>query len=153
MRNFRITSKGIIFLAATLLWLAFSLYLSHQNGDQTGEVSMGLAQWLFGWTGIGSGALLVLNNVLRKAAHVVLYMVLAVLALLTVRELWRVEAPRDLRNLAAAAVLLIIAVLDEVTKIPIDGRHCDAVDMCLNILGAALGTGIILLFEHRRSRG
>ena len=51
------------------LWFVFDVWLSHENGEKSGEESA----WLARTTGIKEG-------VLRRGAHVVLFFVLALLA-------------------------------------------------------------------------
>ena len=105
----------------TILWLIFMITLSHIPGEPSGAES----RWLSSMTGVKEG-------VLRRAAHVVLYLVLAVLATLAWPEtqLW-----------VKCLVLVLIAVADEVTKaLPVfKGRHCSVAEIGLNLLGAAGG--------------
>ena len=136
-----ISAKGIILLVASLLWLAFALYLSHQDGEHTAVTSLRLAERFLGWDeGIEPDeGVRLLNWKLRRIAHVAVYTVLAVLMLLTFGEIWSGHA------IVAVIVLAVIAVVDEVTKIPIEGRHCSAVDIGLNLLGVAIGVAVIAL--------
>lgn len=105
----------------TILWLIFMITLSHIPGEPSGAES----RWLSSMTGVREG-------VLRRAAHVVLYIVLGVLTTLAWPEV----------NIGLRAVALaFIAVADEVTKaLPVfKGRHCSVAEIGLNLLGAAGG--------------
>ena len=105
----------------TILWLLFMLVLSHIPGEPSGAES----RWLSSMTGVREG-------ILRRSAHVVLYLVLAVLATVA----WP-EAKLWVKGL----VLVLIAVTDEVTKaLPVfKGRHCSVAEIGLNLVGAAGG--------------
>ena len=143
-----ISAKGIILLIATLLWLAFVLYLSHQDGEHTAMTSLRLAERFLGWDeGIEPDeGVRMLNWKLRRIAHVVVYTVLAVLMLLTFGEIWSGH------TVTAVIILVVIAVVDEVTKIQIEGRHCSVTDIGLNILGVAIGTAVIVLVSAISAR-
>ena len=143
-----ISAKEIILLIATLLWLAFALYLSHQDGEHTAMTSLRLAERFLGWDeGIEPDeGVRMLNWKLRRIAHVVVYTVLAILMLLTFGEIWSGH------TVIAVAVLAIIAVVDEVTKIPIEGRHCSVTDIGLNLLGVAIGAVIIVFVSALSAR-
>ncbi len=97
------------------------LILSHIPGGPSGEES----RWLSRMTGVKEG-------VLRKAAHVVLYLVFGVLATLA----WT-EVSIGLR----VVVLSFIAVADESSKALrfFPGRHCSVAEIGLNMLGATCG--------------
>ena len=110
--------------------------------------SLHLAERFLGWDeGIEPDeGVRLLNWKLRRIAHVVVYIVLAILMLLTFGEMWSGHA------VVAVFVLAVIAVVDEVTKIPIEGRHCSRVDIGLNLLGVAIGAGVIVLVNAITAR-
>jgi VanZ family protein len=72
------------------------------------------------------------EGLLRRLAHVVLFAALAVTAGLT----W---------GWYGVGAVFVWALLDEVTKIPIRGRHFSWLDVGLNLGGAALGMVLWLL--------
>lgn len=104
----------------TILWLTFMLLLSHIPGGPSGEES----RWLSSMTGVK-------ESVLRRSAHVVLYLVLGVLTTLA----WQTE----LR--VKGLVLVIIAVADESSKALrfFKDRHSSVAEMGLNVIGAIAG--------------
>lgn len=97
------------------------LILSHIGGRVSGEES----RWLASMTGVKEGTL-------RRSAHVVVYLVLG--ALVTI-------AWRDTVGWRKAAVLMLIAVVDETSKaLPFfPGRHCSAAEIGLNLVGVSAG--------------
>lgn len=98
--------------------------LSHTPG----EASENQSKWLSSMTGVKEG-------LLRRAAHVILFAALAVIAGLGFGT-WGIVG------------VAAWAILDEVTKIPIPGRHfCLWPDVILNIIGCLLGTAIWLIIK------
>ena len=96
--------------------------LSHTPGEASGNQS----KWLSSMTGVKEG-------LLRRLAHVVLFAALAVTAGLA----W---------GWYGIGAVALWSLLDEVTKIPIPGRHfCLWPDVILNIIGCLLGTAIWLI--------
>ena len=113
-----------------LVWLVFALYLSHQTGENTADTSMKLAELLAGGDADRAAQI---NVALRHAAHVIIYVVLTVLVLLSVHE----YVGKYYR--AAVAGLALLTILDEATKVLVSGRHCSLADIGLNLLGVFLG--------------
>ena len=72
------------------------------------------------------------EGLLRRAAHVILFAALAVTAGFGF-GLWGIVA------------VLVWAVVDEISKIPIPGRHASAFDIFLNACGCIGGTVLWLL--------
>ena len=95
--------------------------LSHTPGEASGNQS----KWLSSMTGVKEG-------LLRRTAHVILFAALAITAGLA----W---------GWYGVGAVFVWALLDEVTKIPIRGRHFSWLDVGLNLGGAALGMVLWLL--------
>ena len=112
---------------ATFLWLLLMTFLSHIGGKTSGAES----RWLSDMTGVN-------EKLLRQLAHVICFMVLAVLVLLSFPDtpLW-----------LKVILLILWAVIDEASKaLPIfQGRHCSIPEIGLNVLGVAIGAGIGIL--------
>ena len=108
----------MIWKIAVFVWLGIEVWLSHENGEKSGEESA----WLARRTGIKEG-------LLRRAAHFTLF---AVLGLLTGFGFgWY-----------GVGFAALWSVVDEATKPLVPGRHCSAVDMLLNLAG--VGTGMLV---------
>lgn len=117
-----------ITLLLTLLWFLLSTYLSHQNGIRTAQTSMKLAEML-GKTGfLGDEGL---NGKLRRAAHVVVFLVLTVLLSLTLAA-WDLDK-------RWVCVVFVWCFVDEVTKVFVPGRHCSMYEIGLNMIGCLIG--------------
>lgn len=104
-------------LAAVVVFIV-EVVLSHTPGDRSEAESKTLSRL----TGIKEG-------LLRRAAHVFLFAVLALLAALGFCW-WGV------------GFCAVWSVADEATKPFIPGRHCSAMDMLLNLAGVAAGLGV-----------
>lgn len=109
-------------------WFLISTYLSHQNGAETAETSMKLADM------IGNEDL---NGGLRRAAHVVVFLILSVLLSLTLRGFgadWK-----------WVFLIFLWCLLDEATKPLVDGRHFAWFDVGLNVVGCVIGVIVGIL--------
>ena len=111
----------------TVIWLLFMLILSHIPGEPSGEESRLLSRL----TGVK-------ESTLRRSAHVVLYLILGALVMVSFPDtaLW-----------IKAVVLVIIAAVDESSKALrfFPGRHCSLYEMGLNCAGVVAGLTIGLL--------
>ncbi len=116
---------GCLFL--TILWFLFMTYLSHQDGEHTGRVSLELAEHLR----FLDADMNDLNGKLRRAAHIVVFAVFTLLLGLTLRL-----GGLPLGWLLVAAVW---SYVDEATKPWIQGRHFSWFDVGLNLVGTLLG--------------
>ncbi len=106
----------------TIILFIIEVWLSHTPGRTSGNQS----KWLSSMTGIK-------ESLLRRAAHVVLFILLA----------WSAAAGFSWPGVIGT---MIWGVLDEVSKIPIPGRHfCLWPDVVLNLVGGVVGTGLWLL--------
>ena len=122
------------------MWMLLATVLSRQTGEETAQLSGGISAWLASLLeGIGIAVdPEALHLLLRKAAHVAVFLVLGFLAgrafHLTFRGRWVAAA--------AAAVCLATAVLDEVQKLSVPGRHCHWDDAALNAACALAGLAL-----------
>lgn len=122
-------------IIATVAWLVFMTCLSHQKGSQTARASRTLAR---GVKPLLPGKdLELVDLLLRKAAHLVLFAVLAVLASGALAE-----ARNTLPSPGLYGVLLLWCWLDEATKPLVPGRHFSWLDVGLNGAGILLGAAL-----------
>ena len=129
-------------------WMAFIFFMSAMPGDVSGEQSgtvvrilLAVHDAVLGPSGMSEQALSVLETLVRKAAHMAEY---AVLALLFCHAL-RVSGARHPACLALA-MSLAYAATDEFHQSFVGGRGPSAVDVMIDTAGAALaltGKGII----------
>lgn len=149
---------------AVLVWLGMLLYLSFQTGEGTAETSGRLAvlvSSILSTLGIET-SYAVLHGILRTAAHIVVFLIFGGLLeaavsktiKATIRKPGRFEkiemAERIWKVHGLPAVMLIcvgIAILSEVLKIYIPGRHLDWPEVGLNIAGAWLGCSGMYVVE------
>ena len=129
-------------------WMALIFFMSAMPGDVSGEQSgtvvrilLAVHDAVLGPSGMSEQALSVLETLVRKAAHMAEY---AVLALLFCHAL-RVSGARHPARLALA-MSLSYAATDEFHQSFVGGRGPSAVDVMIDTAGAALalaGKGII----------
>ena len=113
-------------------WFLFMTWLSHQSGPKTAEESRALARELQPLLpGRDPEAI---NCLLRKAAHVLVFAVLATLAS------GAAVAPGTSAPPAWVYGLLVVwCWSDEATKLLVPGRHFSWLDVGLNGAGVVLG--------------
>ena len=137
--NKRIIFQVILWLL-TILWLAFCLYLSWQTGEETGQFSQRIARFLLdllGRLGLQPDAQQ-FHAGLRLFAH---FGVFFVTGLLTASALY-VSLPRSKRKITlwiAVVSCTLVAVLAEVGKLTVPGRHLTWSEAGLNVVGAIGG--------------
>lgn len=142
----RFIIKVILWLL-TILWLTFCLYLSWQTGEETAGFSQRIARFLLdllGRLGIRPDAQQ-FHAGLRLFAH---FGVFFVTGILTAAAL-SVSLPRGQGRKAfgiAGVSCALIAVLAEVGKLGVPGRHLTWSEVVLNMLGAICG--VILVRIH-----
>lgn len=133
--------QKIISLTLSVLWLLLILFLSFQTGEQTGELSGGMAQWLvdcLNRMGISVGYAR-LHALMRLAAHFLLLFVFGILLAWTFR-VWKAVGTRAVFFLLLTVTA--VAVLAEVGKLWIPGRHLHWDEVPLNLLGGWCGAAI-----------
>lgn len=134
--------KRVLPRVLSVLWMIFAFFLSLQNGDGTDELSGGLTRWLIDLLGAVDIHLdyAGFHMFLRTAAHFVVFFVLEILFC------WSAVSGRDpVRRWHLQAALgagIMIAVLAEVGKQWIPGRHLQWDEVLLNVSGVGCGYGV-----------
>ena len=126
----------------TFAWLGLCYQLSSQNGTETGLVSLGVSQFIIQLLDLPQNTLHVLNANLRTAAHIIVFFVLTLLGGLASGTSTGKHRSAPLWPFVPCA---LFAVLDEVRKASIPGRHCSYPEAMLNVVGCALGCGAAYL--------
>lgn len=127
-----------------LLWMGLIFYLSAQPAGPSSELSSTVMDWMLQFV---EGRLMVDESVfhvlIRKAAHMGAYFVLAVLTMIALRT------PRIVSVWRQAGVSLIICVLyatsDEVHQLFVPGRSGEVRDVMIDTVGAVLGIGVYMI--------
>ena len=116
----------VIFITVTIT----EIYLSHQNGKDSGAASRSL-----------STRILISEKMLRTGAHMISFAVMTVLLCL-VCQMYQVR-------MITSLFVAVWAVMDEVTKPMMkNGRHCSLKDIGWNLLGVAVGCGVWMIVSH-----
>ncbi len=133
-------------------WIGLVLFLSFQNGEDTSNTSLNFTQKVL-HIFIGSNPdweiLMVWNKRFRLAAHFALFFLYGIISMPVLMQ-WRKHLLTAGGISAASGIFL--SVLSEVGKLPIQGRHCDFLEMGLNMAGAAAGTVITMVFVWLMNR-
>lgn len=140
MRN-RKPKRAAIYGLASLAWIGVLFFFSGQSGVESGELSGWLTQKLFGeWIARGADALM-LEHLLRKAAHFGIFAVMGFLAGMTFLHLLRRRTAVCIALMASAG----LAVSNELHQRLSDARTCSVTDMAIDAGGAALGLLVAVL--------
>lgn len=125
----------------SLGWLTLLVCMSSQDGPTTLSTSMVLARFAMRLFGIAAAKLSQVNQMLRTLAHFIGFLILGGAVYLSVRVTWPCQ-----RHLTVAAVVLcsVVAVLDELKKVFINGRHLSWAEAGLNVLGVICGVALSL---------
>lgn len=157
MRNYarQDLSAAALWLLA-LGWAGFSLFLSWQSGEDTGALSMEVARVLLGLlarVGIYPDQT-AFHMGLRLAAHFGVFFIDGLLAAAALAVSLPEDRPRAWPWFTAMLVCSALAVVAEVGKLYIPGRHLQWDETLLNVIGSVLGVGLIMaLSTLRRRRG
>lgn len=146
--------KMIISLAVLIVWLGVMLFLSSQNGTETENTSSFLAKWIANmiYDNPRQWQITPIDSAFRKAAHVVIYAVFGGI-LYSLSSCFELKAWRKFG--ICTAIVVLVSVLDELHKLPIDGRHFDIPDVFLNIVGGVvilLIITIVNIIKHSHSK-
>ena len=137
--------------APIILWIGVILFLSSNNGSmaETSRIIGPLLKFLF--PAITDESLQTVHSLVRKAAHLTEY---AILAFLTLWALSRssVEKLRDYRYLLPIALVALIASIDEFNQSFEASRTGSVRDVFLDITGGAVMIGILWLIKWPRPR-
>lgn len=147
--NFMKRTRFIIFAILTFVWLGVIYSFSLETAEVSDGTSLGLIDTLvqnfLPWledefarlTPVQMG---VLHNFVRKCAHFTEYMILGVLATITLLQ-------TDLRRKGLYSVVfcVVAASVDETIQVFVEGRAGMIQDVVLDSIGAAVGAGVVFL--------
>lgn len=143
---------NIVSWVPVLLWMALIFFLSSQQGPASGGLSSGITEMVMGSI---EGALPfweinpdVFHTFIRKCAHFMAYLVLAVLALFALRR----SGVRGSRSAIGAFIIAVLyAASDEYHQSFVPGRGPSVMDVFIDSAGAAVGIGLYCLVKKRRA--
>ena len=116
----------IVFVAVTIT----EIYLSHQNGRDSGAASRSLSTRIH-----------ISEKKLRTSAHMISFAVITVLLCL-VCQMYQLR-------MVTSLFVAVWAVMDEVTKPMMkNGRHCSIKDIGWNLLGVAVGDCVWMMIGY-----
>jgi VanZ family protein len=139
--------KRVILWSSLLLWITLAIFLSRQTGAETTSLSLRLAKSIIDFFLLNID-LYAFHLLLRKAAHIGIYLVTGVL----MAGACIATFPRKAAFIIALLFTAALSVLDELQKIHIEGRHCQWDEVGLNMFSAVIGIGIVLLACCRKKQ-
>ena len=117
-------------------WLVFLLWLSSEDGVSTAYTSRQLSQLILQLLHLPKKQLSQVNQVIRTLAHFVGFFVMGGLSYTASKATWAESKCLVFKVITAGVVL---AVLDEVKKLFITGRHLSWPEAGLNAVGIVCG--------------
>ncbi len=139
----------IISLILIIGWMGLIFYLSHQNADSSSNMSAGLIkrvlQVFIPETGSDEMTSIIasLQFIIRKTAHLTLYLILGVLCLLHFSTYNRLSL--FLKGFLSFIISALYAVSDEYHQTYILGRSGEIRDVLIDSLGAVIGILLALI--------
>lgn len=128
-----------------VLWIALMLWLSFQNGEQTSYLSLGIAEKITQWLPqiIERNSFDEVHSWIRKAAHVSEFVILGLFSQSAVCFSIRLRSKRqNAATIYVGVACTLIALLTEILKIYIPGRHMNLGEIALNIVSVWSGIGL-----------
>ena len=150
MRSRTNTPLLVALWAVSIGWLAFLIGMSSQNGQETAQTSVRVARLVMWLLGIAPAKLAPVNQALRTLAHFGCFFILGGAVCAAVQVTW---PNRPHSATAVAALCSMIAVLDEVKKVFISGRHLSWPEAGLNVLGVLCGVALLQGIRWLAARG
>lgn len=157
----RIISKKLVLWIATVLWMTLIFLLSSQEATQSDGLSLGLVGAIFKFISKFDGipaiysvdtkylmyVASVMNFIVRKTAHFMLYAILAVL----VYNLASCYIPKRIKAiLISSLICLIYAVSDEIHQLFVPGRAGQFRDVVIDFSGVLTALLLTFLFSKYR---
>lgn len=131
-----------------ILWMSLIFYLSHQPATDSNALSTGITEVIVKTVEkVASGAAIDIqsfNNIIRKKAHFLAYLVLGALVI----NALRVSGVRGYRSVVfALGICVLYAVSDEVHQLFVPGRGGQLSDVLIDSAGAGVGIGLYMLLS------
>ena len=151
----RIKWSRTLSLVNILIWMGLIFYLSDQPATQSANASDSFGLSLFKFLSIDLNApdnaylLDISSFIVRKAAHMYLYFVLAL-----VLRLYFVtfNIKNKYKNLLTLGITFLYAISDEIHQLFIEGRACQFQDILIDLAGGAIGLLVFMLIRHRMKK-
>lgn len=142
--------RKYLYFIPMVLWMIFIFWMSHQTGDDSGELSNVIVVWILNHTPL---AITELSFIVRKAAHIFEYFVLFLLAYYGF-----IHCTSSKRFLQKSPLLLsyctafIYACTDEFHQMFVPGRGPAVKDVFIDSIGITIGLLLILLLIKPSNR-
>jgi VanZ family protein len=142
--------KAYVYLAVTILIMIVIFVFSGQDATQSGELSSEVLVWIETTIldGPKADTAEIGTFLVRKAAHLSIYLCLGASCALTVREFRPKGHPFRWAWLIAA----VYAATDEFHQYFVPGRSSEFRDVCIDALGALVGVVIVWFVQRQKAK-
>lgn len=130
-----------------ILWMGLIYQFSAQTATDSSSLSTGITDWIFQLLNNVFRNLDIdtLHLVIRKLAHLSVYLVLGVLLL---NALGNYNHKQIITIFLALLVSLLYAISDEIHQIYVPGRSGNPIDVLIDFIGSTIGISIFLMYIH-----
>ncbi|QQK80360.1 VanZ family protein [Salicibibacter cibi] len=152
MRN--LSKQKIVAWLLVIGWMGLIFYFSHQSGEASSSLSGGVTEVAYRWSQRLIPFVTIdfetFHTLIRKAAHVAVYVVFGIFAVHALRV--STTAGR-MRRIVLWAWLLCVcyAITDEVHQLFIPGRSAEVSDVVLDSIGAIVGISVYVIVRGKWS--
>lgn len=154
--NYKSKKALILSWAALFAWMCIIFYLSAQPAETSDELSKGILKTVlkaFGHifnisikTSTDANQLGMLNHILRKFGHGIMYFVLA---MLTVNAFLRTGIKGFKLHAYSFVFCVIYAITDEMHQLFVPGRGGQVTDVLIDSIGIIIGISIVFIFRRK----
>ena len=155
--------NSALWLILCVVWMMMIFMFSRQDGTTSHGLSESVSRFIGGIMHPGFGSWPVsqqlqwqesFDTLLRKLAHFAEYMLLGILAYLSINGIWNAKKRRKnmsqvMRGLVTFYPCVMIGAADEMIQIFSENRGASVADIVLDCIGALAG---ILLMMHYRTK-
>ncbi len=142
-----VNKKQIIDLLLIIIWMIFVFFFSNQPADISSKQSGGITERIVKLLlkdNITQNQRDIIETVIRKCAHFVLY---AIGGFLVLNYLNTTNLKEKYTIMFSIIFVLVYAITDEVHQLFVPGRSGEVRDVFIDTLGASVGTLIFLMVK------
>ncbi len=137
----------IVVIALIILWCVIIFLLSNATGDKSTRDSERIISKIYNkitHNRLKTQTLEKLNIILRKCMHAVVFCILEILIFLCLRTFGVHNWKLSIMSIVLAS---LYACSDEFHKKFVEGRHCDFIEVLIDIVGAFIGVILMNLIN------
>lgn len=144
--------KKILPWVAVFVWIILIFNFSNQPASVSDKLSMGVTKVIFEKISFlvpnSEKQLSHLNNIVRKYAHFLIFLVLGMLVMAGLSSKKKSNRSTFRSVVTGILVCIFFAITDETHQLFVQGRGAQLQDMLIDTAGAMVGIGVYLIVER-----